>query len=84
MLHAFPDSDNIVSTSVADAIICLNPKLSRGIDGIHALHLKNGGPPFLEHLMLLMQMIFTQGLVLSTFCVGDLSPILKKKRKSSN
>ena len=50
-LHAFPDSDCIVSAmSVAGAIMCLKPKQSRGIDGIHALHIKCGGPGLSDHI----------------------------------
>jgi hypothetical protein len=49
--------------SVADSILRLKPKQSWGIDGIHALHIKCGGPGLLEHLNLLLQMIFIQGLV---------------------
>jgi len=57
----------------------LKPKLSRGIDGTHALHIKNGGQEILEHLTIPLHMIFTQGLLLSTFYVGDPSFIPKEK-----
>ena len=81
-LYEFSDPDSTVSvTSVANVIMRLKPKLSRGIDRIRVLHVKNGGPALLEYLTLLIQMIFTQGLVLSTFCVGDLSPVPKKNEK---
>jgi len=68
---------------VADAIMCLKPKMSRGVDEIHASHIKNGSPVLLENLTLLLQMTFAKGIVPSTFCVGDLSPI-PKKRKTTN
>lgn len=72
ILYAFPDSDYTVSvTSVADTIMCPKQKLSRSMDRIHALHIKNGSLVLLEHLTLLLQIIFTQDLAPSTFCVEN-------------
>ena len=83
-MHAFlPDSDYTVSvTSEADAIMHLKKKLLKDIDGFHALYIENGDPALLEHLTLLPQMIFTQGVVLSTVWAKDLSSISKKKMKN--
>ena len=46
-LHPFLGSNYTVSVmSVTDTIIRLKPKLSGGMDGIQALHIKNGYQPF--------------------------------------
>ncbi|XP_065565889.1 uncharacterized protein LOC136030774 [Artemia franciscana] len=42
------------------------------------MHLKHGGFLLVEHITLLMQMIFTQCKVPITFCISDLTPIPKK------
>jgi len=65
-LHGFPDSDYTVSvTSVDDPILRLKPKLSRGMDGIHALYIKMVVLRLQNISRLLLQMIFTPGLASS-------------------
>ena len=64
--------------SVEDAIQKLKWNCSSGIDQVSAIHLKYGGKFLTAHLSLLMQMIFSQGIVPSSFCIGDLTHISKK------
>jgi hypothetical protein len=69
----------IVSLSVIErSFKRFNWKASCGIDKVSAMHLTNGEIQLRYHLALLMQMIFTQGVVPSFFCIGDLTPIPKK------
>ena len=78
-LDKLPHGDFVVSLeSVIQAIRRLKNKSSCGIDRVSAIHIKHGGSVLAMHLSLLMQMIFTQGVVPSSFCVGDLTPIPKK------
>ena len=42
------------------------------------MHLAHGSQRVLEHLTLLYQMVFTCGLVPDSFCVGVVTPVLKK------
>ena len=58
--------------------VILKKKRSQGIDKISASHLQNTSFLLIEHLTLLFQMIFAQGIVPSTFCVGSLTPVPKK------
>lgn len=83
-LSSHPDEDFIVSTrSVEDAICRLKWKGSSGIDEVSAIHLKHGGKLLVAHLSLLMQMIFSQGIVPASFCIGDLTPISKKGKSET-
>ena len=78
-LDNLPHGDFVVSLeSVMQAIRWLKNKSSCGIDRVSAIHIKHGGSVLPMHLSLLMQMIFTQGVVPSSFYVGDLTPIPKK------
>ena len=53
-----------------------------GYDGICALHLQNGSDKLMRHLSLLYQVSFCCGIVPDSFCVGLISPILKKMEGS--
>ena len=78
-LDSCPRSDYLVTEgAVCRAISHLKPKQSFGIDGISALHLKSGGPALISHVTLLMQIILIQGIVPTTFSIGDLTPVPKK------
>ena len=78
-LDKLPHGDFVVSLeSVIQAIRRLKNKSSCGIDRVSAIHIKHGGLVLAMHISLLMQMIFKQGVVPSSFCVGDLTPIPKK------
>ena len=78
-LDKLPHGDFVVSLeSVIQAIRRLKSMSSCGIDRVSAIHIKHGGLVLAMHLSLLMQMIFTQGVVPSSFCVEDLTPIPKK------
>ena len=78
-LDKLPHGDFVVSLeSVIQAIRRLKNKSSCGIDRVSSIHIKHGGSVLTMHLSLFMQMIFTQGVVPSSFCVGDLTPIPKK------
>ena len=79
VLHKLPHGDFVVSLeSVIQEIRRLKNKSSCRIDRVSAIHFKMGGLVLAMHLSLFMQMIFTQGVVPSSFCVGDLTPIPKK------
>lgn len=83
ILYAFPDSDYTVSvTSVADTIMCPKQKLSRSMDRIHALHIKNGSLVLLEHLTLLLHNFYARFGSVNILC-GELSSI-PRKWKTSN
>lgn len=56
----------------------LKKKLSAGADQICALHLLNGGPVLSEHLAIAYQIILTHGIVPDIFCLGVITPVLKK------
>lgn len=72
-------SDVTVSVSeVQNVLRRIKKKKSRGADGISALHLKNPSSMLIQHLALLFQMIFVQGVVPSNFCIGSLTPVPKK------
>ena len=58
----------VTTKSVEKAIYQLKQKSSSGIDYVSAMHLKHGGFLLIEHITLLMQMIFTQCKVPTTFC----------------
>ena len=74
-----PDLDFVVTCdAVIKAISQLKKKASCGIDKVSTLHIINGSYLLVRHLSLLMQMIFVTGIVPSSFCIGDLSPIPKK------
>ena len=77
--EASPSLGFVVTVSdVRAAIIKAKKKFSRGIDQICGMHLAHGSQRVLEHLTLLYQMIFTCGLVPDSFCVGVVTPVLKK------
>ena len=79
LLAFSPKRHYIVTTqAIEKATRKLKWKPSNGFDCVGAMHLENGSPLLTQHLTLLMQMIFTQCAVPSTFCVGDLAPIPKK------
>ena len=81
-LDKLPHGDFVVTLeSVIQAIRRLKNKSSCGIDRVSAIHIKHGGSVFAMHFSLLMQMIFTQGVVPSSFCVGDLTPIPEEREK---
>ena len=81
-LDKLPHGDFVVSLeSVIQAIRRLKNKSSCRIDRVSAIHIKHGGPVLAMHLSLFMQMIFTQGVVPSSFCVGDLR---RKGKMTSN
>ena len=70
--------------SVHEAILKLKKKHSRGVDELCALNLLHGTTMLIEYLTLLSQIIFTTGIVPDSFCVGLLSPILKKGKPTDN
>ena len=70
----------VSSSELRDVIRKLNKRQSMGYDGICALHLQNGSDKLMCHLSLLYQMIFCCGIVPDSFCVGLISPILKKRK----
>jgi len=76
-----PIEDFAVSTrSVKDVIQKLKWKRSAGTDQVIAIHLKYEGKLLTVHPSLLKQMIFSQGIVPSSLCIGDLTPISKKEK----
>ena len=78
-LSRCPTDNFVVSAdSVLRAIQRLKRKKSSGIDKISALHILHGSELLVNHIALLMQMIVTQGVVPSSFSIGDLTPIPKK------
>ena len=84
-LDKLPHGDFVVSLeSVIQAIRRLKNKSSCGIDRVSAIHIKHGGSVLAMHLSLFMQMVFTQGVVPSSFCVGILTPFRRKGKMTSN
>lgn len=74
----------VVSVStVFNAISKVKKRYSKGVDNICGLHLVNGSPMLFEHLTLLYQMIFSCGLVPDSFCVGIITPVIKKGKDPS-
>ena len=81
MLVAFQHTDFVVATkSVKKAIDQLTQKSSSGIDRVNAMHLKHCGSLLVQHITLLVQLIFTQCKVPTMFCIGDLTSVPKKER----
>ena len=69
----------LVSTKyLSEVIRKLKKKKSMGCDGICALHFQNASDKLICHLSLLYQMVFCSGVVPDSFCLGLISPILKK------
>jgi dihydroorotase len=62
-------------------ILKLKKESSSGVDSISAKHQQLTGSLMEQHLALLFQMILVCGEVPLQFCVGQITPILKKSKK---
>jgi len=82
--HASSPGPIITKSLIISAIGKLKKKKSRGYDGISAQHLSLCGGMFIEHLVLLYQMIFNLGIVPDSFSIGCLTPIPKKNKPPSD
>jgi hypothetical protein len=80
-LASSPKTHYTVTTqAIEKATQKLKLKPSSGFDCVGAMHLMNGSPLLTQYLTLLIQMIFTQCAVPSTFCIDDPTPIPKKEK----
>jgi hypothetical protein len=61
----------------------LKKKSSSGADKICAHHLLNGSPLLFEHLAIAYQIIMTHGVVPDLFCLGSITPVLKKGKPAT-